>query len=419
MSNTIIHKTSSVAGKIPTTTDLSLGELAANTNDGLLFLKKDDGSGEEIVIIGQLAHDLLPQYSRIYFPRTRPIPEGWYNVGDDYSGELVPVTNVASDDFILKVKTDNTGVSSSAQMLLPAKTFRDYDFTIDWGDGTVESLTDADITTVSTIDGFLHTYSSAGTYTIRITGTYEELTFIDQGDKLKLVEVCNWGSNPWYNLEFSFSGCENAYFTFGDIPNLGTDDDFLDQMFKGCTLFNASVAGWDLTGVTKDAQFVFNGCEVFEGVGVETWDVSGITDMKSIFNGALVFNGDVSSWDVSSVTTLDSAFKNARDFNADISGWTTTSLTNCQNMLHDAVSFDHSLGSWDISGVTNMIDMLDDVGMSTDSYDATLIGWAAQTVQPNVTLGAKNCTYSSAAASARSTLTSAPNNWTIDSDIAV
>jgi hypothetical protein len=49
-------KRSAVAGKVPTTAQLELGELAVNTYDGRLFLKKDDGTEAvvEIVNAGRL-----------------------------------------------------------------------------------------------------------------------------------------------------------------------------------------------------------------------------------------------------------------------------------------------------------------------------------------------------------------------------
>lgn len=47
----IKFKRSAVPGKVPTTADLELGQLAINTNDGKLFLKKDDGTAS-IVEIG-------------------------------------------------------------------------------------------------------------------------------------------------------------------------------------------------------------------------------------------------------------------------------------------------------------------------------------------------------------------------------
>ena len=48
MASPIKIKRSAVAGRVPTTSDLQLGELGLNTNDGKLYAKKDDGS-ESIV----------------------------------------------------------------------------------------------------------------------------------------------------------------------------------------------------------------------------------------------------------------------------------------------------------------------------------------------------------------------------------
>jgi len=51
MANTVKLKRSAVASAVPTTTQLELGELAINTNDGKLFLKRDNGT-ESIVQVG-------------------------------------------------------------------------------------------------------------------------------------------------------------------------------------------------------------------------------------------------------------------------------------------------------------------------------------------------------------------------------
>ena len=51
MANIVTLKESGVQGKVPQTTDLSLGELAINSYDGKLYLKKNDGT-ETIVEIG-------------------------------------------------------------------------------------------------------------------------------------------------------------------------------------------------------------------------------------------------------------------------------------------------------------------------------------------------------------------------------
>jgi hypothetical protein len=53
MANTVKMKRSAVAGKVPTTSNLDLGELGVNTYDGKLYLKKDNGTAS-IVEVGAL-----------------------------------------------------------------------------------------------------------------------------------------------------------------------------------------------------------------------------------------------------------------------------------------------------------------------------------------------------------------------------
>ena len=50
MANTVKLKRSAVASKTPTTSDLSLGELALNTYDGNLFFKKDPGTASIVTV---------------------------------------------------------------------------------------------------------------------------------------------------------------------------------------------------------------------------------------------------------------------------------------------------------------------------------------------------------------------------------
>lgn len=65
MSNTTFRlKRSSVAGKIPTTSQLELGEVAINTYDGLMFIKKNVNGTESIVQIGEQSG---ATYQEFYF----------------------------------------------------------------------------------------------------------------------------------------------------------------------------------------------------------------------------------------------------------------------------------------------------------------------------------------------------------------
>ena len=64
--STVKLKRSAVQGKIPTTSDLELGELAINTYDGKLYLKKDDGTASIVDVtsasgISDIVQDLTPQ----------------------------------------------------------------------------------------------------------------------------------------------------------------------------------------------------------------------------------------------------------------------------------------------------------------------------------------------------------------------
>jgi hypothetical protein len=52
MANTIKIKRSAVAAKVPTTSDLALGELALNTYDGKLYTKKDNGTASIVELSG-------------------------------------------------------------------------------------------------------------------------------------------------------------------------------------------------------------------------------------------------------------------------------------------------------------------------------------------------------------------------------
>ena len=50
------------------------------------------------------------------------------------------------------------------------------------------------------------------------------------------------------------------------------------------------------------------------------WDVSSVTDMRYIFNGATSFNQDLSKWDVSKVTDMENMFMRASAFNRELRG---------------------------------------------------------------------------------------------------
>ena len=116
-----------------------------------------------------------------------------------------PAERVIKAAHQILVKTDNAGTSTDTQFTLPAT----GTYTVNWGDGTVEEKTDA----------ATHTYDVAGEYVITITGGLTAITFNNGGDKLKLLEIQNWGDVVWSTFASAWYGCSNMDITATDLPN--------------------------------------------------------------------------------------------------------------------------------------------------------------------------------------------------------
>ena len=111
MSTTTWLKRSSVAGKIPTTSQLELGEIAVNTYDGKTYIKKSVVGEESVVEIG--AGDVGGQsYAEYYFSRQWPTTF----TGNDDNGETLAYTPALSNVYlngILRFRSDYTGTDGS------------------------------------------------------------------------------------------------------------------------------------------------------------------------------------------------------------------------------------------------------------------------------------------------------------------
>ena len=347
-----------------------------------------------------------------------------------FKGSVVVGTRI-NPFFMLLVKTDNAGTSASNQFIIPTGPFvGSYNYDVDWGDGN----TDTGLTTSAT-----HTYASAGTYTIKISGVFPKIYFNNGGDKEKLLEVQNWGTILWQRMDRSFFGCRNMTITATDIPDFSalTNGTF-DLMFYNCDaliggnlsnwdtsgftslssalgfagtgftgLFNADLSGWDVSNVTSFASMFIlsdsfnNGgasgignWNVSSGISfsrmfqqtpfnqdIGNWQTTSATNMQYMFNGNTVFNQDISSWDVSQVTTFNNMFGGASSFNnsgsSGINNWDVSSATTFQGMFSGASSFNQNIGSWQPTSAT----ILEFMFQSATSFNQDISGWNVSSVQ--------------------------------------
>ena len=154
-------------------------------------------------------------------------------------------------------------------------------------------------------------------------------------------------------------------------------------MFQGATSFNQDLSGWDVSHIT-DMNSMFKGAISFNSPLLWGSKVSNVTNMEHIFEGATSFNQDISGWDVSSVTSMYSMFQEATSFNQPIGLWgsKTANVGNYSSMFQEASSFDQNLGAWTMKSGCYGDNMFYRSGMGCENYSATLVGWAAQPFIP-------------------------------------
>ncbi len=283
--------------------------------------------------------------------------------------------------FITVWKTNNPGSSDDNQILFPLFTDGNGSYQVDWGDGAMST---------GEVELAGHTYETPGTYTVTVTGYFPRISFMDQLDKLKLIEVKQWGNNSWEDVNSAFSGCANMQVTATDTPNLSRVTS-LFNMFYDCSSLedNPSFNEWDVSSITNMRGLFYQSS--FDS-NIADWDMSNVEVTTEMFSLS-PFNQDVTNWNVSKVVYMENMFSYT-PFNQDISGWDVSRVEQMSSMFFEAVSFDQDLGDWNVSQVKRMNFILGNAGLSTENYDSTLLGWASlPSVQMNVDFNAGNSTY--------------------------
>ena len=264
-----------------------------------------------------------------------------------------------------------------------------------------------------------------------INGMFSNSAYYTPGE---ITNISNWNISNITNLNDTF----NNWKRFNNIP-IGNTFNLSDWDFSNVTTLRGFIGSnatlnyaiLDCTNINlsslTDGYFAFPRVKmsnldkmilgstlpslgILQDNTLGGLDVSSTTNFYTSFRSVNLENQDLSGWDVSSVTQFRETFLGASNI-PDISMWDVSSATTMQSMFQYS-DIDQDLGSWNIENVSNFNSFMVGVTLSTPNYDATLVGWAAQTPRLNQSVGFGNSQYTYEAASARQTLIDT-YGWTI------
>ena len=126
------------------------------------------------------------------------------------------------------------------------------------------------------------------------------------------------------------------------------------------------------TSLITDMSELFAHSKRQDFSGIETQDVSKVTYMSHMFEGAASFNQDIGSWNTSKITNMRSMFEEAESFNKPIGSWDTSNVTDMSDMFNGAYSFNQDISNWDVSNVTDIRGMFHEA----QSFDQNISRWS-------------------------------------------
>jgi len=189
----------------------------------------------------------------------------------DNAGEISgSFWDVKGDDLKFQMEVLMPADTSFTIPCLEAGEDEEFDATIEWGDGTTTT------TTTYNGSGLTHTYVDAGTYTIKISGSFPNISFANAGDKLLVTKVLNLGQVGWTNFLQGFMGCTNLIeFSAGASDTSGVTN--FTQLLQGCSALTTAEVGFDTSSAIRFDAMFYNANALVDTPGVEKFDITNLT----------------------------------------------------------------------------------------------------------------------------------------------
>lgn len=175
--------------------------------------------------------------------------------------------------------------TANQAIILPLRIGFDYNFTVDWGDGSQPALVTAHDDTDAR-----HVYKTAGDYHVRIRGLMEawgRFMVVDRWGTFKnasrnaLVSVPSLGDVGLKNLEGAFYGYENLRYVGGGDTSAVTT---MRSMFQGASAVVPDVSGWD-TGNVNNMWAMFAQTQAAEP-DMSSWNFTNVECYGYMFSGS-------------------------------------------------------------------------------------------------------------------------------------
>ena len=159
--------------------------------------------------------------------------------------------------------------------------------TVVWGDGHVDRGISAPVN---------HTYTTAGDYTVQVTGGLTVFNLNGHNDAPKIISIDQWGDASWTTMKDAFQGASRMSYHATDAPDLSGVAD-MSSMFDGAASFNGDISGWSVSSAT-DMTDMFSGADIF-AQNLGEWyivpddtfiagpDIPGVVGLISAQNGFL------------------------------------------------------------------------------------------------------------------------------------